>query len=123
MKVKRFLNAGLQEELAPIRARRKELEADIPSVYKILQEGSLKAQEKAHETVMRVRRALGVNYFENRKLIEKQSKAFKKKLEDEKKMEAFIIVLPVPLKINTSVWGAFLLLWKRTEPTSRLLSF
>ena len=88
--VKRFLADVINDVLDPIRARRKELEADIPSVYKILQEGSLKAQEKAHETVMRVRRALGVNYFENRKLIEKQSKAFKKKLEDEKKMEEYL---------------------------------
>lgn len=88
--VKRFLADVLNDVLDPIRARRKELEADIPGVYKVLQEGSLKAQEKAHETVMRVRRALGVNYFENRKLIEKQSKAFKKKLEDERKMEEYL---------------------------------
>lgn len=39
---------------------------------------------------MNVRRALGVNYFENRKLIEKQSKAFKKKLEDGRKLEEYL---------------------------------
>ncbi len=66
------------------------MESDIPSVYKILAEGSEKAERKAHETVVKVRRALGVNYFENRKLIEKQSKAFKKKLEDEKKLEEYL---------------------------------
>ncbi len=88
--VKRFLAEVLNDVLDPIRKRRKEFEADIPGVYKILEEGSLKAEQKAHETVLRVRRALGVNYFENRKLIEKQSKAFRKKLDDEKKMEEYL---------------------------------
>ncbi len=88
--VKRFLANVLNDILEPIRQRRKELESDIPSVYKILAEGSEKAEMKAHETVVKVRRALGVNYFENRKLIEKQSKAFKKKLEDERKLEEYL---------------------------------
>lgn len=88
--VKKFLADVLNDTLNPIRKRRKELEADIPGVYKILEEGSIKAQERAHQTVLRVRRALGVNYFENKKLIEKQSKAFKKKLEDEKKLEEYL---------------------------------
>lgn len=88
--VKKFLADVLNDTLNPIRKRRKELEADIPGVYKILEEGSIKAQERAHQTVLRVRRALGVNYFENKKLIEKQSKTFKKKLEDEKKLEEYL---------------------------------
>lgn len=87
--VKRFLAAVLNDCLEPIRQRRKQYEADIPGVYQILAEGSLKAQERAHQTVMRVRRALGVNYFENKKLIEKQSKAFKKKLADEEALAAY----------------------------------
>ena len=36
VKVKKFLNAVMQEELAPIRARRKELEKKIPEIYEIL---------------------------------------------------------------------------------------
>ena len=88
--VKRFLANVINDTLDPIRRRRKEFEADIPGVYKILEEGSIKAQEKAHQTLMRVRRAIGVNYFENRKLIEKQAKAFRKKLDDEKKLEAYL---------------------------------
>lgn len=39
--------------------------------------------------MLRVRRAIGVNYFENKKLIEKQSKAFKKKLADEAAFAAY----------------------------------
>lgn len=90
VKVKRFLAAVLNDVLDPIRERRKLFEADIPAVYKILEEGSIKARKKAAETVLRVRRAIGVNYFENRKLIEKQSKAFKKKLADEKAREEYL---------------------------------
>lgn len=90
VKVKRFLAAVLNDVLDPIRERRKLFEADIPAVYKILEEGSIKAREKAAQTVLRVRRAIGVNYFENRKLIEKQSKAFKKKLADEKAREVYL---------------------------------
>ena len=88
--VKRFLADVLNDTLEPIRQRRKHFEANIPEVYRILEEGSIKAAQKANETVMKVRRALGVNYFENKKLIEKQSKAYKKKLADEEKMNAYL---------------------------------
>ena len=42
MKVKKFLNAVLEEELSPIRERRKEFQKDIPYVYQVLKEGSEK---------------------------------------------------------------------------------
>ena len=42
VKVKKFLNKVLQEELEPIRQRRKEFEQDIPAVYEILKKGSEK---------------------------------------------------------------------------------
>ena len=44
VKVKKFLNAVMQEELAPIRARRKELEKKIPEIYEILHKGSIEAE-------------------------------------------------------------------------------
>ena len=47
VKVKKFLIAVLEDELAPIRARRKELEKDIRAVYAVLAEGSEKARKKA----------------------------------------------------------------------------
>ena len=40
VKVKKFLNNVMQEELEPIRKRRKEFEKDIPEIYRILKEGS-----------------------------------------------------------------------------------
>ena len=39
VKVKKFLNNIIQEELEPIRKRRKEYEKDIPEVYNILRKG------------------------------------------------------------------------------------
>ena len=87
---KRFLADVLNDILEPMRARRKAYEADIPGVYKILQEGSIRAEKKAAETLSRVRRALGINYFTDQKLIEKQSKAFKKQLADEAALEAYL---------------------------------
>ena len=45
VKVKRFLNAIMQEELEPIRSRRKEFEKDIPAIYNILKKGSEVARE------------------------------------------------------------------------------
>lgn len=88
--VKKFLAEVLNDTLEPIRQRRHEYENNIAEVYRILAEGSQKAQAKAQETVTRVRRALGVNYFENRKLIEKQQKAYNKIHKEEEARAAFL---------------------------------
>lgn len=90
VKVKKFLAAVLNDTLDPIRKKRHEWENNIQGVYDILREGSLKAEAKAHETVMRVRYALGLNYFENRKLIEKQQKAFNKAHKQEEERLAYL---------------------------------
>ena len=45
VKVKKFLNNVLQEELEPIRKRREELQKDIPYVYEVLKKGSEVARE------------------------------------------------------------------------------
>lgn len=76
VKVKKFLNNVLQEELEPIRQRRKEFEKDIPAVYKILEEGSKKAEATAARTLADVKRAMKINYFEDTELIEMQSKKY-----------------------------------------------
>ena len=76
VKVKRFLNSVLQEELEPIRTRRKEIAKDIPAVYRILEEGSKKARAKAAETLAEMKRAMKINYFEDRELIEAQATRF-----------------------------------------------
>jgi tryptophanyl-tRNA synthetase len=88
--VKQFLAKVLNDVLDPIRAKRKEYEKDIPGVYRILAEGNAKARAKASEVTKRVERAIRVNYFEDSKLIEKQSKAFRKQLADEAALEAYL---------------------------------
>ncbi|MBQ8913973.1 MAG: tryptophan--tRNA ligase [Lachnospiraceae bacterium] len=78
VKVKKFLNNVLQDELAPIRARRAEFEKDIPEVYNILKKGSDVAREAAAETLAEVKRAMKINYFEDSALIEEQSRRYSK---------------------------------------------
>ena len=77
VKVKKFLNRVLQEELAPIRARRKEWEQKIPEVYEILHTGSEKARATANATLADVKRCMRINYFDDLELIQSQSEKFK----------------------------------------------
>lgn len=63
VKVKKFLYAVLMEELAPIQAKRKELEKDIPAIMEILHQGSIKAKEVAAETLDEVKKAMRISYF------------------------------------------------------------
>ena len=81
VKVKRFLNAVMQEELEPIRAKRKELEQHIPEIYEILKKGSEEARKVAAETMAEVKRAMRINYFEDAALIQEQSERFAAKHE------------------------------------------
>ena len=76
VKVKKFLNQVLQDELAPIRARRKEYEKNIPEVYRILQEGSQKARKVAARTLADVNAAMKIDYFEDEELIQSQAQRF-----------------------------------------------
>ncbi|MBQ5794445.1 MAG: tryptophan--tRNA ligase [Kiritimatiellae bacterium] len=78
VKVKKFLNAVLQEELEPIRNRRKEYEKDIPAVYEILKQGCEKARATAAQTLSDVRAAMKINYFDDVDLIRAQSEKYSK---------------------------------------------
>lgn len=78
VKVKKFLNNVLQEELTPIRARRKEYEKDIAYVYEILRKGSEAAEEAAARTLSDVKRSMRINYFEDKELIEAHIKKYQK---------------------------------------------
>ena len=77
VKVKKFLNQVLQDQLAPIRARRKEYEKNIPEVYRILREGSEKAEKVAARTLADVKSAMKINYFDDQELIRSQAERFK----------------------------------------------
>lgn len=76
MIVKKFLNSVLQEELEPIRNRRKEFEKDIPAVYEMLKKGCESARETASATLDEVRKAMKINYFDDMELIAEQAKRF-----------------------------------------------
>lgn len=76
MKVKKFLAAIMQEELTPIRERRKEFAKDIPAVYDMLKKGCEVAREAAAQTMSEVRQAMKINYFDDAALIEEQAKRF-----------------------------------------------
>lgn len=77
MKVKMFLNSILQEELNPIRARRKELEKDIEEIYRILKKGSDEARKTAAQTLADVRRSMKIDYFDDAELIKEQAAKYR----------------------------------------------
>lgn len=76
VKCKKFLEKILNEELEPIRARRKAFEKDIPEVYNILKNGSDAARQVAANTLDEVRKAMKINYFNDAELIKEQASKF-----------------------------------------------
>ncbi len=64
VKVKKFLNAVMQETLRPIRERREALARDPASVMEILRRGTMDARAAAADTLARVKRAMKLNYFD-----------------------------------------------------------
>ena len=83
VKVKRLLIAVLNEVLDPIRERRRHYEARIGEVYAMLEEGSRKAREAAAVTLDDVRKAMKINYFDDKELIAAQTQAFAEKIKNE----------------------------------------
>ncbi len=63
--VKEYLYEVIEETLAPIRERRKYYDEHPELVEKIVKEGTQKARIKAKEVLSRVRKAVGVEYFES----------------------------------------------------------
>lgn len=77
VKVKKFLIKVLEDELEPIRKRRAEYEKDLHKVFKILEEGTAKAREAGREKVEEVKRAMGINYFEDEKFVKSLQEKYK----------------------------------------------
>lgn len=65
VKIKKYLFEVLNKELAPIRERRAEYAQDMPAVYRMLQEGSQRANAVANQTLKEVKAAMGLNYFDD----------------------------------------------------------
>lgn len=76
MKVKKLLNNVLQETLRPIRARREELQKDIPYIYEVLKAGSEEAERVAARTLDEVKTAMKINYFADGALIKEQMEKY-----------------------------------------------
>ena len=63
MKIKKFLNNVMQEELEPIRLRREELAKNMDYVYDVLKKGTEKAHQCAAQTMSEVKKAMKIDYF------------------------------------------------------------
>ena len=79
VKVKKLLIAVLNEVLDPIRERRRYFEGRIEEVYAMLEEGSRKAREAAGATLADVRKAMKIDYFDDKELIASQAAAYAEK--------------------------------------------
>lgn len=77
VKIKKFLNNILQKELSPIREKREHYEQNIPEIFDMLLKGSEDAREVGAETLKKVKAAMGINYFEDVELINKQQQKYK----------------------------------------------
>ena len=77
VKIKKFLNNILQKELSPIREKRKHYEQNVPEIFDMLLKGSEDAREVGAETLKKVKAAMGINYFEDVELINKQQQKYK----------------------------------------------
>ena len=77
VKIKKFLNNVLQKELSPIREKRKHYEQNIPEIFDMLLKGSEDARKVGAETLKKVKAAMGINYFEDVELINKQQQKYK----------------------------------------------
>lgn len=76
VKVKKFLNAVLQQQLSGIRERRKQYQQDIGYVTEVLRQGSDCAREVAQQTLDEIRSAMRLNYFDDAEWIRSQREKF-----------------------------------------------
>ncbi len=73
---KKFLYNVLNSRLEPMRERRHYWEQRIPEVYEILKKGTEAARQRGIKTLDEVRHAMRIDYFDDKELIEQQSKAY-----------------------------------------------
>ena len=76
VKCKKFLEKVLNETLEPIRQRRMEFQKDVPAIYEMLRKGCDDARAVAADTLADVRRAMKINYFDDKELIDEQVRRF-----------------------------------------------
>lgn len=64
VKIKKVLYEVLEEMLEPFREKRRYYEENMNEVEKIIKAGTIKARNKANQTLKEVKKAIGINYFE-----------------------------------------------------------
>lgn len=64
VKIKKVLYEVLEELLEPFREKRRYYEENMNEVEKIIKAGTVKARNKASQTLKEVKKAIGINYFE-----------------------------------------------------------
>lgn len=79
VKVKRFLEAIMQEEFEVIRKRRAEYEKDISAIYEILKKGTEKARAIAANTLDEVKSAMRIDYFRDEEWLRSQIEKYRRK--------------------------------------------
>lgn len=79
VKVKRFLEAIMQEEFEVIRKRRAEYEKDISAIYEILKKGTEKARAIAANTLDEVKSAMRIDYFRDEEWMRSQIEKYRRK--------------------------------------------
>ena len=67
---KKFLINVLESILAPIRVERQKWEKDLDTVYDILLDGTKRARETTERTMARVEKAMRIDYFADRSIIQ-----------------------------------------------------
>lgn len=77
VKCKKFLIKVLEEELEPIRKRRAYYEENIEEVYEILKAGTEDAKAKARDKIGEVKKAIGIDYFENDEFLNEIKEKYK----------------------------------------------
>lgn len=77
-KCKKFLISVLEKTLVPIRERRAKWEADIDAVYDIIRAGTEKGREVTGKTLERVEKAMQIDYFADRKVVDEWKELLKK---------------------------------------------
>ena len=78
VKIKKFLINVLEDTFKEFRDRRKSYEDNIEEVYKIIEEGTKKANMIANETLKEVKKAIGIDYFANDNFLKEIKKEYKK---------------------------------------------
>ncbi len=74
--IKRFLAKIICEVIKPIREKREELLQNLDYVYNVLKTGTEKANNKANNTLNKVRNHMGIDYFDNSKFLDEMKEKF-----------------------------------------------